>query len=389
MSPIFDPFDPLMHEDPYPTYRALRDRYPAYHNAERGFWALSRYDDVQAASRDWTTYSNADGVDIDDTGKLFGPGNFIETDPPRHRQLRGLLKDVFTPGSVKARTPGVRRRVEALLDGLADRSDVDFADGYAWRLPVTVVCDFLGFPEADHERVADLLRASLLRVPGVQEIPQSAHDAARALREYILDAARDRRSHPRDDVLTRLAQAQVEDEPLGEGVVGMCFLILAGGTDSAASLLANAVLLLAQHPDQRVLLAREPARIPTAIEEFLRFESPTQNLSRVTTTDVPLHGELIPAGSRVLLLYGAANRDERRWEDPDRLDVTREPKRHLSFGEGIHFCLGAPLARLETQVTLEALLERAPDFELNGDVERLYKQNERGIARLPLSLIWA
>jgi cytochrome P450 len=379
---VYDPF--AANDDPYATYCQMRDLAPVYRNEQRGIWALSRYDDVLDASRRWDVFSQRPSIDLDDTGAFFQPGNMVDEDPPRHDRLRDAVRGEFAPKHIRALEEAVRRRVRAFVDSFLERGSVDLADEFARVLPAHVVCDLLGFPEEDHRLVRAWFDEMVRRTPGEVEVPESAWAANRAMRSYVADAMADRRARPRADMLTALVEAEKSGalEP-GEAASMPVHLFFAG-IQTTSALIARSLLLLAQHPEQRHVLVSDPSLLPTAIEEFLRFESPIQWFARTATRDVALHDELIPKGARVLLMWGSANRDERRWADGQRLDVTRAPRRHLAFGDGIHHCLGAPLARLEGRIALEELLPRIPDYELTGDVVPLYTPGERVLAHLPV-----
>ncbi len=308
-------------------------------------------------------------------------------DPPEHDELRAVVKSRFTPNSVAQLEPLVRVEVAALLAELPARQRFDAVDVLAWPLPNNVMCGVLGIPPSDRRQVARLYRTVMERVPGDETIPPTALAAASELRAYLLDLAEYRRRRPLADLMTAIATAEVGGARLPERkVVGMAFVLLSAGIDTVASLLGNALLLLALHPEERAKLLDAPERLPNAIEEALRFESPLQFNARITTGAVEVQGAAIPAGARVLLLYGAANRDERRFPDPDRFDITREPQRHLAFGEGIHFCIGAALARLETRVALSAWLAAMPSYALDGQPERMAAYNMRSLRQLPVAV---
>jgi cytochrome P450 len=390
MGRVFDPLasPPDAAAAPYAAYDRLRREAPVYRNEERGFWALSRFDDVRAASRDWESFSNARGVDLDELGRLvFGPGDFLDTDPPEHDELRAVVRSRFTPKSVAALQPMIEGHVDELLAGLTKGRRPDLAGGVAWPLPVRVMCSVFGLPPDERSRVATLYRAVMGRSPETVAIPPRALEAAAEMRAYFVSQARERRHRPRDDLMTQIALARPDGEPLPDAkLAGICFVLFSAGIDTVTSLLGSAVLLLALHPDQRELVLRDPDRLPAAIEEALRYESPLQFNARTTTREVTLAGTTVPAGETVLLLYGAANRDERRYDDPARFDITREPRRHLAFGEGIHFCIGAPLARLQTSIALRALLDRMPNYRPAAPAEWLPAYNMRTLARLPVEV---
>jgi cytochrome P450 len=382
--PSYDPFSREAQLDPYPAYRALLADVPVYRNEERDFWALARFADVQHAFRDWQTFSSAGGVTVDELLALTGP-SFLTMDPPRHGLLRDLVREPFRPKAIAALAEQVGAIARRLLDEL-DGGRVDIAAAFAQRLPVLVVCDLLGLPASDDRLLKSWSDALLERTPGDDRTPAAARAAAASMRAYFEEQLAAHRHGAGDGVLSLLVSARVDGKPLPhEELVGLCFLLFEAGNTTTASLLANALLLLAEHPDERALLARDSAAIETAVEEILRFESPVQNMGRIAARDVALHGTTIPAGSRVLLLIGAANRDPRAWHEPDRLDLAREPRRNLAFGDGIHHCLGAPLARLEARVALGAFLERFADYEL-VEAERFQDVTQRNLKRLILRL---
>jgi cytochrome P450 len=372
-----------MVDDPYAVYRELRHEHPLYHNEQRAFWALSRFADVQETARSWRSFTSAEGSDIDIEPDFFGPGDFINSDPPRHSRIRGVVKEFFTTRAINALEPLVRERVSELLDPLIERGSDEFVSAVASRLPLLVVLDLLGLPSSDGDQLMQLMTNVLARTPGSTELPDRAIAARFVLEDYVLHVAAQRRAQPTGDLLSAVVAAEVAGRIKPDEVAGICLLLLLAGWETSSVLSANAVWLLATHPDQRRLLIDEPARIPAAIEEILRFESPAQQHTRVANADVELDHGTIPAGERVVLLWAAANRDERRWPDADAFRVDRKPKRNLAFGEGVHHCLGAPLARLEGRILLEHLLHQAPDFDV-GEPQRFPGVVIRGISHLPI-----
>jgi cytochrome P450 len=381
---LYDPFVHAMVDDPYPIYRELRCEHPVYRNEERGFWALSRFADVQETARNWRSFTSTQGSDIDIDPDFFGPGDFINSDPPRHSRMRGVLREFFSLPVLRSLEPLIATRVRALLNPLIARGGGEFVSEVCTRLPLSVICGLLGLPVDDEGRLTGLMHDVLERTPGSSKVPDRALAAKRGLEEYVREIAAGRREQPRDDMLSAIVAAEKAGTIAPDEVTGMTLLMLLAGWETSSVLAANAVWLLALHPEQRRLLAEQPASIPAAIEEMLRFESPAQQHTRVASTEVELHGQTIPAGERIVLLWAAANRDEDRWPGADRFDVRRERKRHLAFGEGIHHCIGAPLARLEAKVLLEHLLACGPSFEVSEPV-RFPGVVIRGISRLEVS----
>ena len=384
----YDPFSKETQDDPYPLYAAMLERAPVAYNEERGFWSLCRFADVQAAARDWKTFSSDEGVDLDFMAKLMcGPGDFLDYDPPRHDHLREIIKRRFTPKAFEQLTPRIQAIVDELIDDIVERGGGDIVADLASPTPIRVVTALLGFPQEDLPMLTRLQAESITRTPGEVRLPKIALDATAELRRYFSEAAEARRKHPTDDVITDMVSKKAGDRSMTEPeIVGMCFLLWIAGFDTTRSLIANGIQLLDEHPDQRAIMAREPDRMREAVEELLRYESPVQNTARTTQTEVTLHDVTIPAGARVALMLGAANRDPQRWENPNTLDVTREPKRHLAFGEGIHFCLGGPLARLEGRIALKTFLDRVPEYQVEHPLERLPIHNLRLYTELNITL---
>ncbi len=384
-------WDPLVQlDDPYPVYRRLRDDAPVYHHPGREVWALTRWDDVQAAAKDWETFSSSvggTGNDLDDTYQLFLPaGDLPAADPPVHTRLRGALRLAFSPSALKVRfEPAVRAKVHELIDAFADAGQADFARDLARPLPGTTMFTWFGFPEADHPRLIALFGDMLERTRGERALPPVAIAARDQLRAYIRDIAAERRVAPADDdLMTHLVRAEASGELTSDEVIGSSLLLFVAGITTTSGLLSNSLLHLVTYPEVREAMRLDPATIPVAVEELLRYDAPIQALGRTTTRDVELHGVTIPAGEHVALVWASANRDERHWTDPDVIDITRTPNRHVTFGDGIHHCLGAPLARLEARIVFEELLPRMPAWTVTGPIVRLPTPTDRGLESLPV-----
>ena len=386
-------YDPLsLEDDPYPAYRQLRDNAPLYRGSTVSgeFWALSRFDDVQAAARDWETFSSAQGNDLDDTGLLFGESPAMDlSDPPVHTRHRNALRDAFSPNVVSQRLePLARRKVSEIVNRLREKDNIDFARDLAYPLPLGVICGWLGFPDDDLDHLAHLHSAMLDRVQGRVELPDHAIRARDEMWDYIRAAMAERRVHDRDDLLSAIVRAQIAGKlSEGEALANALFFFDAGIVSTTA-LIGNSFLHLHNFQDQRQLIRKQPEIIPAAIEELLRFDAPFQWFTRVTTRELVMNGESIPAGARVILIWASANRDERRWDRPDELLVTRKQRPHLSFSAGIHHCLGAPIARMEVRILFEELMPLLADYELVGPVVRRITPSERTISSLQARVKW-
>ncbi len=382
--------DPIPHattDDPHAVYRVLREDHPVHYVRDRDLWILSRHDDVLAAIKDPATFSSASGV-VPSGFKPEQP-TLIALDPPDHTNMRKAVMRAFTPRRMDAMSDRVRGFATELFDALEARATageaVDAFDGFTDPLPIYVMAELLGVDAAERpmfKRCGDAIVYS----SGAD--PETLFAAQRELTDYLQTVFEARKRAPQDDLISLLLTPSEEGRALADDeLLGLCFLLLVAGTETTTSALGNAMLLLERHLDARRRLVDDPKLIPGAAEEVLRFDSPVQGLSRVTTRDVTIRDRTVPKGSRVHLLYAAANRDPRVFADPDTFDITRTPNNHLSFGFGIHFCLGASLARLELRIGIETLLARAPDYSLDLDgLHRLPSDTNRGFARLPTVL---
>ena len=384
----YSPFDPDIIVDPYPVYRELRDQAPAYWSVQANTWVLSRYDDVCAALADPATYSSASGIfptppGVDMT-QLFLP-MLIMTDPPRHTALRKIVTKAFTPRRIAELEPHIHTIVDDLLNDSPDSGGWDFVSGFAGPLPAIVIADMLGVPRADRDRFRTWSTTLIQSNPTRGEFGPGL-DAAASLYEYFSGFLAERRARPQDDLMSALVQADADGERLSEEeLLGFCLLLLVAGHETTTNLLSNSAVVLAQHPDSRRQLADRPDLVPGAVEELLRYDSPVQGLSRTLTRPVDLHGQHMATGQTVLLLFGSANRDDRQFPDGERFDIFRDTQGHMGFGFGVHYCLGASLARLEATIALEALITRLPSLRrTDAKLERFDSFLVRGPKSLPL-----
>jgi cytochrome P450 len=384
----YDPYRWETAHDPYPIYRRLRDEAPVYRNEELGFWALSRHADVVAAHNDPTTFVSSGGVTIE--GKEKGSPLLLLMDQPEHTWHRKIVSRVFTPRRVGDLEPFIRARAAELLDKFRDAAEFDAVTDFSVQLPLDVISELVGIPEELRATVHELSDKVLAR-SGDGEISDEVVAATIDLVVLFLDLVKDRRAHPRDDVITLLIQTEVTDDDgitrrLSDDEVAVRFQELAlAGHETVAKLIPNGIVALTWFLDQRRLLLDDPSLMRRAVDEMLRWDAPSQYQGRTAARDVQLHGATIPTGDRVILLTGSANHDERAYDDPERFDVHREIDHPVSFGFGIHLCLGAHLARLETQVAFEEILARFPDFAVDGErAVRHAHSNVRGLSHLPV-----
>ena len=386
---VLNPYSYEFHEDPFPIYRRLREEAPAYHNPDLDFWALSRFDDVFASFHDHGTYSSADGIALETLkmGDDGGTGMMITMDPPDHTRFRKLVNRAFTPRRVATMEEEVRRIARGYLEDLARRGEADLVGDFAGAFPMDVISAILLVPEADRPELRRLSDQMLERVDGKLEMPHEARHAALELVGYFADDVPRRRAHPDDGLISALLEAEMEGERLTDDeVIGFCLLFIVAGSETTTKLLGNALDVLERNPDQRQAIIDDPSAIPGAVDEVLRYRSSTQYMARRATRDVRLHDETIPEGGDVVLLIGAANRDEREFADPDRFDIGRRPERTLAFGHGAHFCLGAALARMEGRIALEEIHRLMPDYEIDRDgLKRIHSGNVMGYSRVPVT----
>jgi cytochrome P450 len=387
MAVTFDPYSREYFADPYPIYKRLRDEAPVFHNPERNFWALSRYEDVLAAHKDVKRFLSSGGITIE--GQEAGTPLLIVKDGPEHAWHKSLVTKVFSRARMAALEPYIRQRTVQLLEAAAMKPEFDFVKEFSVILPLDVISQLLDIPEEWREEYHHNVNDSLARGDSLDA--SRAGEAQRRIFEVFMRLVQERRASPRDDVITMLLQTEVKDEDgaprkLEDFEVAVRFNEMgAAGHETTAKAITNGAMAFARFPDQKRLLADNRALLPKAVNEILRLEPPSQMQGRTTSTDVAIHGVTIPQAQKVMLLTGSASRDERVFPDPDRFDITREADtRSLHFGFGVHKCLGIHLAILEITIAFEELFSRYPDFEVIPEkAEYPVLTNVRGPSALP------
>ncbi len=388
----WDPFDESLKDDPHPVWKRLRDEAPAYYNKEYDFWALSRFEDVERAHREPQRYSSAHSTVLEAmTEEAQSEGMMIFHDPPEHTSMRRLVSKAFTPRRVAELEQEIRTLCAGLLDLQQGRDSFDYVQDFGARLPATVIATLLGVPASDREDVRHHIDGLFHIEPGVGMANDASLESGAWLYTYIGQQVQERQRKPRDDMLTDLVQAEIvghdgaprhltELECTAFGI-----LLVSAGTETVARLLGWAGLILADHPEQLTALAQDADLIPNAVEELLRYEAPSPVQGRWLTEDIELHGQRIPANSKVLLLTGSAGRDERVYPAANSFDIRRDFKLHVAFGYGIHFCLGAALARMEGKIALEETFKRYKTWTVDKEhAVPLHTSTVRGYLRLPI-----
>jgi pimeloyl-[acyl-carrier protein] synthase len=390
----FNPMDPEFLADPYPTYRRLRAEDPVHHSP-LGFWVLTRYEDVSSVLRDPRFVKEPLAALV---AARFGAEvprgvglSMLDRDPPDHTRLRSLVSTAFTPRVVE----GLRPRIQQIVDDLITRAEaaggMDVIEEFAYPIPVNVICEMLGVPVADHERFRgwslDIARGlDSIWLPPDSEIPRRSAASRHAISDYFRGLIAQRRASPRSDLLSALIAAEAAGDKLSEEeLVATCILLLIAGHETTVNLIGNGMLALLRHPAELRRLRESPGLITSAVEELLRYDGPVQRTARVASADATIGGRTIAKGDMVMPFIAAADRDPAQFPEPDRLDLSRSDNRHIAFGWGIHFCLGAPLARIEGQIAIDALVRRLPGLEL-ATHEPEYRQSLtlRGLKTLPV-----
>ncbi|WP_280412058.1 cytochrome P450, partial [Nocardia asiatica] len=389
---VFDPYDYAFHEDPYPTYRRLREEAPLYHNPDLGFWALSRHADVTGAFRDSLGLSSANGVSLDPAA--WGPHahrvmSFLAMDDPRHMRMRRLVFKGFTPKRVAEMEDRIRELTLSYLEPALAGGTFDWIDQVAGKLPMDVISELMGVPEADRVEIRRLADLVVHREDGVLDVPVAAAEASMKLLVYYAEMVAERRRVRREDLTSALLDAEIGGDRLSdEEIIGFLFLMVVAGNETTTKLLGNALYWGARNPGEYAKVVAEPELVPDWVEETLRYDTSSQMIARTATEDLGYHGGVIPAGAKVLLLIGSANRDPAVFDDGDSFRIDRADKSGLaSFGAGVHFCLGAHLARLEATVALQEFSSRVRSYDvLESGIARVHSSNVRGFAHLPIAV---
>jgi cytochrome P450 len=396
-APVFDPYSETFFEDPWDVYRWMRDEAPVYHHPELDFYAVSRYDDCVEVHRDHATYTNTRGVTLDQLrSAAFGTvveetGSIIMMDPPRHERMRKLVNRAFTARRVAGWEPVARRVICRFLDDVVGAESFDVVRDVAGPFPVEVISEILGVPAADRQQLRHWVDGLLEREVGNPFPPESAMASAVSYFTYMQDLVAARRASPGVGMIDDLLAAEVATDDGGRErlddleVAYFVALLTAAGAETVTKLVGNGVMTFAEHPDELARLLADPSLVGSATEEVLRWRAPSQYQGRFSLADRELHGVTIPAGHPVLIVTGAANRDPRAYRDPDRFDVGRAAPMPISFGHGIHYCIGAHLARLEGQIAFTELYRRWPDLDVDLDAIRyVHMTNVAGPSSVPV-----
>jgi cytochrome P450 len=389
--PIHEPLtDPLVDDgfyagDPFPQYERLREEAPVAWNDTNGFWAVSRWDDVMAVSTDPQTFCSGRGILVMEIGAHYDtPPTMMHTDPPEHTVYRKLVQPGFAPGRMRALEDDVRRRAKPLVDRIEPGETVDFVDTVSVPFPLFIISALLGMPDEDWPRFFEWSESV---IPGATDWSEEKRAELQAdMHQTLLATTVARRADPRDDLISVLAQVEIDGRRLSDAELTMFLVqLLVAGNETTRNMISGGLVALAERPADWERLRRDRALVPTAVEEMLRWTTPVVSFMRTATRDTELGGQPVREGDPVLMLYASANRDERQFgTTADRFDIARTPNQHVAFGFGAHFCIGATLARIEARALLEELLDRFETVELAGDVERSHSAVIAGVKQAPL-----
>ncbi len=387
----FNPYDWSFHEDPYPVYKQLREEAPVYYNEEFNFYALSRYRDVESALKNWQVFSNKAGVALEDIkadpAKIFF---ILGMDPPRQTVVRGILRKVFTPRRVAELVPVLQEMSQSYINDFAESGDIDFIEDFAGKIPMDLISEMIGVPKEDRDMIRGWANDLMERIDCKPDVPEKAIEGSINLLGYFGDMVKNKkRGLGGEDLTSAVLEAQLDGESLSEqDVVSFLFLMSVAGNETTTKLLANALYWGQKNRDQFAKVQNDPGRISDWVEETARFDPSSQILYRVSNSEFTLHDVTIPEGSKVAMLIASANRDQRVIKNPDIYDIDRDLSNTLSFGKGVHFCLGAALARMEGRVCLEELFKVYKDFEVDeSSLARVHSGNVRGFSNMNVRFI--
>ena len=363
----FDLYSPLIDADPFPYYAELREKYPCYWSESAGLWILSRYDDIVEAARDWQTFSSSQGNMIDEIPGRAG-ATLGTTDPPRHDRLRALSQAAFLKRNLDHLVEPTLEIADHALDRIVEAQSFEFINDFSSQITVGLLFRIMGLPQRDHAEIRRKVILSISTDKSVRGRTAEHLAAFKDLSDFIAAEVNVRRAHPTDDLITHLAEAEIDGDRLTEReVVLTAATFVMAGVESLSSFMSVFALNLHDYPQARRRLVADPALIAPAIEESLRFNTSAQRFKRVIVRDARLHGQTLFVGDKVALAFGSGNRDHRKFPDPDTFDIDRRPQGHLGFGSGKHFCLGSQMARLVTEVAMRRFLERVPEYHLTVD----------------------
>lgn len=387
LTELWDPFDPETIAYPYEAYRRLRDDDPVHYNPRRDIWAVSRFEDVLDVLHRPEEFISGKGITIDHDAPAMLP-MLVQLDAPRHDELRALVSRAFTPARIAAQEPRARHLARTALDSVEPGRPLDLVEALADPLPTIMIADLLGVPSADQAQFKEWVSQSNSATPDDPASADRTMVALISIAEYVSAFISSRKDSDGDDLISKLLVAEVDGQRLSdEEILGFCLLLLLAGSDTTSGLIGTSLINLHLNPDQRRHLVEDPGRIGGAVDELVRFGGSVQGLARTTSRDAAVRGVTIPEGSKVVVLFAAANRDEREFEQADSLRLDRDLKRHVGFGHGLHYCLGAALARLQTRVVLEELLERSPEYDVDHESVAWYHSAlTRGPSSLTITL---
>ena len=384
----YDPYSPELYHNPYPVYRQLRQEAPVWYNAEHDFYALSRYDDVLTVLQDPVRFTSTRGDSLD--GTEVGEPLMVLLDPPEHTAMRKTMSRLFTPRAIAELEDPIRAACAELLDPYLGTEGLEVVSSFATRLPLFVIGQLVGLPP-EYEDTALKLSDVIARRDGTTSTAEAAFEAAGQLKEFLQTVTTEKRKHPGDDVISALVKTPIEEadgtkRSMDDNQISWLFMELTfAGHETTSKLISNGIVALSWYPDQRRELASDPSLVPNAVEEMLRWDTPSHYMARGVTEDVEFHGVTIPADAKVSVIMASGNHDEKYYEEPELFDMRRKIDRNLSFGFGHHVCIGAALTRLETRVAFEELLRRFPDFHVDDSgVVRAESPQIRGLQTLPI-----